>query len=180
MDNILITVIVPIVALLIGAAIAFVINNSVLKSRNAGIIKEAEDKAKVIEADAKVKAEEIKSQSREKCNKLESQMTAEFNKKNQSLIQSEQRAKQREEQLARQQADLQRAKQSAEQSREALDKQKEALEEKRHELDKVILRQQEQLETISGLSAAEAKEQLINSLKDEARTNAMSYVNDVA
>lgn len=177
--DILIIVIVAFIALAIGFAVAFALNNSLLKSRNAGIIKEAEDKAKVIEADAKVKAEEIKSQSREKCNKLESAMTAEFNKKNQSLIQSEQRAKQREEQLARQQADLQRAKQSAEQSREALDKQKEALEEKRHELDKVILRQQEQLETISGLSAAEAKEQLINSLKDEARTNAMSYVNDI-
>ena len=81
--------------------------------------------------------------------------------------------------MARQQSELQRAKQSADQSREALDKQKQVVEDQRRELDKVILRQQEQLETISGLSAAEAKEQLINSLKDEARTNAMSYVNDI-
>ncbi|MBO4736320.1 MAG: DUF3552 domain-containing protein, partial [Paludibacteraceae bacterium] len=172
MDNILIIVIVAIVALAIGAAIAFVINNTLLKSRAEDIVKKAEDEAKVI-------FEKKNLEAREKYNKYKSEFETQVNQRNQKLLQSEQRAKQREEQLARQQSELQRAKQSADQSREALDKQKQAVEEQRRELDKVILRQQEQLETISGLSAAEAKEQLINSLKDEARTNAMSYVNDI-
>ena len=179
MDNILIIVIVAIVALAIGAAIAFLINNSLLKSRTDGIINQAHNDAKKITDEANVKAEKTALEGREKYNKYKTEFETQVNQRNQKLMQAEQRAKQREEQLARQQSELQRAKQSAEQSREALDKQKEALEEQRHELDKVILRQQEQLETISGLSAAEAKEQLINSLKDEARTNAMSYVNDI-
>lgn len=179
MDNILITVIVPIIALLIGAAIAFVINNSVLKSRNEGVIKQAENEAKRLVDEAKSKVAKENLDARDERNKLKNEMEVRFNQENQKLVQSQQRAKQREEQLARQQSELQRAKQSADQSREALDRQKQALEEQSKELDKVILRQQEQLETISGLSAAEAKEQLINSLKDEARTNAMSYVNDI-
>ncbi|MBQ0155482.1 MAG: ribonuclease Y [Bacteroidales bacterium] len=175
----LITVIVPIIALLIGAAIAFVINNSVLKSRNEGVIKQAENEAKRLVDEAKSKVAKENLDARDERNKLKNEMEVRFNQENQKLVQSQQRAKQREEQLARQQSELQRAKQSADQSREALDRQKQALEEQSKELDKVILRQQEQLETISGLSAAEAKEQLINSLKDEARTNAMSYVNDI-
>ncbi len=179
MDNILIVVFVAFLAMVIGFAIAFLINNTLLKSRTEGILKKAEDKAKVIEDEANVKAEKTALEGREKYNKYKTEFETQVNQRNQKLMQAEQRAKQREEQLARQQSELQRAKQSADQSREALDKQKQALEEQSKELDKVILRQQEQLETISGLSAAEAKEQLINSLKDEARTNAMSYVNDI-
>ncbi len=182
MDNILITVI-AIVCLVVGVVVAFVINNTLLKSSNEEKIKnaqnEAEDIIRKAEEKAKVDTEKKNLEAREKYNKYKAEFETQVNQRNQKLMQAEQRAKQREEQLARQQSELQRATQSAEQSREALDKQKQAIEEQRRELDKVILRQQEALETISGLSAAAAKEQLINSLKDEARTNAMSYVNDI-
>jgi ribonuclease Y len=98
----------------------------------------------------------------------------------QSKMQSmEAKLKQRELQLNQQQGENQRTKNELEQQRQTLDTQFNMIEGRQAELDKLHHQAQEQLEHISGLSSQEAKDKLIESLKDEAKTAAQSYINDI-
>jgi len=75
--------------------------------------------------------------------------------------------------------EIQRKNKELEAIRENMDNQLEIIEKRKEELDKIHRQQVEQLEAISGLSADEARQQLIDSLKDEAKTQAMSYINEI-
>lgn len=91
----------------------------------------------------------------------------------------ENRLQQREMQLNQKQGEMQRKSNEVEALREAHEQQLTLLEKKKSELDHLTRQAQDQLETISGLSADQAKEKLVEALKDEAKTNAMSYINDI-
>ena len=91
----------------------------------------------------------------------------------------ENRLQQREMQLNQKQGEMQRKSNEVEALREAHEQQLTLLEKKKSELDHMTRQAQDQLETISGLSADQAKEKLVEALKDEAKTNAMSYINDI-
>jgi ribonuclease Y len=98
----------------------------------------------------------------------------------QSKMQSlEAKLKQRELQLNQQQGENQRTRNELEQQRQTLDTQFNMIEGRQAEIDKLHHQAQEQLEHISGLSSQEAKDKLIESLKDEAKTAAQSYINDI-
>lgn len=75
--------------------------------------------------------------------------------------------------------ELQRKRNETEAIKENLDAQMVIIEKKKEELDNLQSQEREKLETISGLSAEEAKERLIDSLKEEAKTQAQSYINDI-
>ena len=97
-----------------------------------------------------------------------------------SRLQSQEaKLKQREIQLNQQQSENQRTKNELEATRVNLETKISQNEAKQEELDKLILSERQELETISGLSSDEAKEKLIESLKDEAKTAAASYINDI-
>ncbi len=170
--DIALVVAIAVAALLLGAFLCWLINNKILSDRAQQIVKKAEEDAEVLK---EKKLLEVK----EKYFKYKNEFETQVNQRNQKLAQAEQRAKQREEQLARQQTELQKAKQSADLSRESLEKSKEAVDEQKKELETLCKKEQEKLEAISGLSAAEAKEQLVNALKEEAKTNAMGYINEI-
>ena len=95
------------------------------------------------------------------------------------IQQSEARVKQRELQLNQQQGELARRRNEIDAAKAGLDAQEAALDDKKVELDKLTRSAQEALEHISGLSADEAKERLIESLRDEAKTAAAGYINDI-
>ena len=91
--------------------------------------------------------------------------------------------KQREQSLNQRQDELNRKKQEVENARQRLENQQSALEHKEEELqqrmESLIEQERTRLEEVSGLSADEARERLVESLKDEAKTQAQAYINDI-
>ena len=162
-------------AIIIGAWWAiwyFVVAPQKMKKMTDEVHKEAE----VIK---QKKLLEVKEKFLSKKNELDK----EIHQRNQQLQQAENRNKQREMSLNQKQDELNRRKQETENLRTRLENQQSLLEKKEEELDArqadLINQERSKLEELSGLSAEEAKQQLIDSLKDEARTNAQAYINEI-
>ena len=144
-------------------------------------------KQKKMEAEVRKEAEVIKQKKllevKEKFLSKKNEVDKEIHQRNQQLQQAENRNKQREMSLNQRQDELNRRKQETEAMRTRLENQQALLEKKEEELDArqsdLINQERSKLEELSGLSAEEAKQQLIDSLKDEARTNAQAYINDI-
>lgn len=164
-------IIIGIVALIIGGVLTYILVQISLKGRSNNIIKEAMAEAEVIKKDKIL-------QAKEKFLHLKSEHEKQINAKNQKILIAENRIKQKETAVNQKNEDLNRKKQEADAVKDNLEMQMELLERKNEELDKSTQKQREQLETISGLSSEEAKEQLITSLKDEAESDAISYINE--
>ncbi len=161
-----------IVALLIGILGTWIVYGKFLKSQSHKIIREAENKAEVIKKDKIL-------QAKEKFLQLKTDHEKEINSRNNKLQVTENKLKQREVVFSQKQEELTRKRKETDVIRENLDSQLELVEKKSADLDRLHKQQVEQLEAISGLTADEAKSQLIESLKAEAKTEAMSYVNDI-
>ena len=144
-------------------------------------------KQKKMEEEVRKEAEVIKQKKllevKEKFLSKKNELDKEIHQRNQQLQQAENRNKQREMSLNQKQDELNRRKQETEAIRTRLENQQALLEKKEEELDArqsdLINQERSKLEELSGLSAEEAKQQLIDSLKDEARTNAQAYINDI-
>ena len=166
------TIIYIIGSLIVGAIIGFVVFRFVLKSKYNQVIAEAHKDAAGIK---EKKLLEVKEVFLNKKNELEK----EVQQRNQKLLQSENKLKQRELNLNQRQNAITRRKNDLDKEQSNLENQQLLLQRKKEELDKMQQQEREKLETISGLSAEEAKEHLIVSLKDEAKTDAQSYINDI-
>ncbi|MCF8219168.1 MAG: ribonuclease Y [Bacteroidales bacterium] len=140
-------------------------------------------KSNQILEDAKAEAEVIKKekiiQAKEKFLQLKSEHEKVINERNQNIQSAESKLKQKEENFKKRQEELANKQKEVKQIRENLNNQLEIVEKKQADLDKMHNRQVEQLETISGLSAADAKAELVESLKAEAKTEAMAHINDI-
>lgn len=159
-------------SLVLGFAIAYIIWQKALKSKSRKIIDEAESEAEVI------RKEKI-LQAKERFLQLKSEHEKIINEKNMRIAQAENRIKQKELTLSQKLEESQRKKNEADAIRENLTGQLELVEKKNEELSKLHRQQVEKLEAISGLSAEEAKNHLIESLREEAKTGAMSYINEI-
>ncbi len=159
-------------AFLVGGLITYFVYQTALKNKSEGIIKEAQNEAEVIKKDKILQAKEKFFQLKTEHEKL-------INEKNSKISQRENTLKQLESSFSQKVEELNRKVRETEAVRENLDLQLEVVEKKREELEKSHKQQVEQLETISGLSAEEAKSQLIESLRDEAKHEAMSAINDI-
>ena len=167
-----VTIVVSLACLLIGAVASYILFKHGLKAKYDGILKDAEAEAEVIK---KNKLLEVKEKFLNKKADLEKEVAA----RNQKIQQAENKLKQRELVLNQRQEELQRKKQEADAIRENLEAQLGIVDKKKDELDHLQRQEIEKLETISGLSADEAKERLVESLKEEAKTQAQSYINDI-
>ena len=169
----MITIIITgVIALIVGFVLGYLLINMTLKYRSKNIIKEAEAEAEVIKKDKIL-------QAKEKFLQIKAEHEKQVNARNSKILLAENKLKQKDAELARKMEECQRKIKDVETQQETLDAQKELLEKKHAELDKFKKQQIEQLEAISGMSADQAKEKLISSLKDEAETEAMSYVNEI-
>ena len=166
------TVILVVVAFLVGGALSYCFFKYGLKSKYDSIIKEAENEAEVIK---KNKLLEVKEKFLNKKADLEKEVAA----RNQKIQQAENKLKQREMVLNQKNEELQRKRNETEAIRENLEAQMTIIEKKKEELDELQSQERTKLETLSGLSAEEAKERLVDSLKEEAKTQAQSYINDI-
>ena len=157
--------------LVAGGGIVFVALNSVMKKRSSGILKEAEAQAEAL------KKEKI-LQAKEKFLQMKEEHEKEVRDRERSVAQAQEKAKQREQQLSRQQQELATKEKNVDRLKGELEQKVEGLERRREETEKMHAKQVNLLENISGLNAEEARKQLVESLKDEARTAAMSHIKD--
>ena len=166
------TIAVGVLSLAIGFAISMVVTKILNKKRAARIIKEAE-----IEADV-IKKEKI-LQAKEKFLQIKAEQEKQAAARTNKLIIQENKLKQQETELNHKMEDVQRKAKDLETQKTNLEAQKELIEKKNAELERLKRQQVEKLEAISGMSGEEAKENLINSMKDEAEAQAASLVNDI-
>lgn len=162
------SILIGIIALVVGAGGSFVL----LRFVNKRAIKEAESEAELLK---KNKLIEVK----EKFIGLKAEHEQQVQERNAKIQVVELRLQQKEMQLNQKQGDVQRKVNEIEALKEQLEHRESSLEIKKKELDHLNHQAQVQLETISGLSAEQAKERLIEALKEEAKTEAMSYINDI-
>ncbi len=165
-------IVIGVVAFLAGAGVAWVLIYKALSSRSRKIIHEAEAEAEVI------KKEKI-LQAKEKFFQLKAEHEKEINSRNAKVVSIENKLKQKEATYSQHMEELQRKKKENDSIRDNLSQQLELVETKSKDLERTHKRQVEQLEAIAGMSAEEAREMLLESLKAEAKTEAMSYINDI-
>lgn len=188
---------IAILALLVGGGLGLVIGRRSMADTHARREQEAEEKAAAILKNAEQQAETIKKErmleAKDKYIRLKAEFEETTSQKRNLLQQNENKLKQREQQLA-QQADQQRTRDQElnqqrneiNQQRNALTQQNDALAKRREDVDRrqqeaerMLAEQVAQLERIAGLSADQAREQLIDTLKAEAETRASSYVKNI-
>lgn len=168
----MVEIIIAVVALAIGGGIGYAIFRYLLK----GQYQEVMDKAR---KDAEVVKEKKLLEVKEKFLNKKSELEKEVQQRNQRIQQSENRLKQRELNLNQRQEEISRRRQDVEQQQQRLDNEKKMLQVRHQELDKMQEQEREKLEELSGLSAEEAKTRLVESMKDQARLDAASYVNEI-
>ena len=160
---------------LLGAVIALgtyiYVRKLTLNGRKEEIIQKAE-----VEAD-KIKTEKI-LQAKEKFIQLKSEHEQYINEKNGQIREIESRLKQKENTLNQQNAELVKKNKEADAIRENLKNQVELVAKKSEEYDKLREQAIQQIENIAGMTANEAKNQLMENMKAEARSQAQSYIND--
>ena len=161
-----------VIAAAIGALVTFMAQKSMARSRAKIIVDEAAKEAEVLKKNKLLEA-------REEGMKIKNDAEREVQQRMSRAQSFESKLKQRELQLNQQQSENQRARNENEQTRNRLNDQLASLEMRHAELDALTRKAREELEHVSGLSSDEAKEKLVESLKDEAKTAAQSYINDI-
>ena len=159
-------------ALALGGVCGYLVFRYVLKGKYREMIDTATKEAEVIK---EKKLLEVK----EKFLNKKSELEKEVQQRNQQIQQSENKLKQREISLNQRQEELGRRKNELDNQQQRVDNEKKLLSVKAEELEKMQLKEREKLEEVSGLSAEEAKNRLVESMKDEAKTAAASYINEI-
>ena len=172
MDSTTLIVITALASGLLVGVVQFLINRYALKKKHQSILDEAAKEAEVMK---KNKLLEVK----EKFLNKKAELEKEVSQRNHKLQQAENHIKQREMHINQRNEELQRRKAEVEKYKESVDAQLATIERKKEELEKLHAQEREKLEAISGLSAEEARNTLIDSLKEEAKTQAASYINDI-
>ena len=170
--NIIIYLLIAVACLAIGIVATLSVTKRNAKSQANTIIEKAKLEAEVLKNNEVLKGKEagmaIKSESEKQANARLAKVQS-----------SEAKLRQRELQLNQQQQEVQRKRSENETLKLNLDNQMSVIEDRRKEIDKMEASVRDTLEHVSGLSAEEAKEKLVESLKDEAKTAAQSYINDI-
>lgn len=167
-----ITLIIVAVALVVGVLAGYMIFRYVIKGKYNEMVAAASKEAEVVK---EKKLLEVK----EKFLNKKSELEKEVQQRNQKIQQNENRLKQREISLNQRQDEIVRKKQELTQLQQRIDNEKKLMLVKQQELEKMQEQERAKLEELSGLSAEEAKERLIDSLKDQAKLDAASYINEI-
>lgn len=163
--DIILAISIAVGCLIIGGVIGFVLFRYIIKQKYNQIIKEAQIEAETLK-------EKKQLELKEKFLNRKAELDKEANQRNQKMQSFENKLKQRELTLNQQHEEVQKKMNDIESQRNNLSKQQE-------KLDALIVDQRSKLEAISGLTTEEARESLIESLKDEAKTQAQQYINEI-
>ena len=118
-------------------------------------------------------------EAKERISRMQSDLDRQANQRNQKIQLNEQRIKQQQQQIQQKQSELDRRISDNDNTRQNLQKQLELVDQRRKEVDQQKMEGRQMLEQIAGLSADEAKKKLVESLKDEAQSEAASYINEI-
>ena len=166
------TILIAVATFIIGGVCGYFVFLHIIKGKYNEMISAAEKEAEVIK-DKKM------LEVREKFLNKKAELEKEVQQRNQHLQQSENKLKQREMSLNQRQDELGRRKNELDNQQQRIDNEKKLMAVKQEELEKMQLKEREKLEELSGLSAEEAKNRLVESMKDEARTDAQAYINEI-
>ena len=157
-----------IIGFVLGGVIVFAIWNTFLGKTYKRALADAEKEGELVKEQKLVEA-------KEKISRMQSDLDRQANQRNQKMQQNEQRIKQQQQQLQQKQSELDRRINDNDNTRLNLQKQLDLVEQKKKEADARIAEGRK----MAGLSAEEAKKNLIEGLKDEAKTEAASYINEI-
>ena len=165
-------IIIAAAALIIGGICGYLVFRYVIKGKYNEMVGAAEKEAEVVKKKKLLEVEE-------KFLNKKSELQKEVQQRNQQFQQNENKLKQREISLNQRHEELGRRKNELDNQQQRIENEKKLLAVKQEELEKMQLKEREKLEELSGLSADEAKNRLVESLKDEARTDAQAYINEI-
>jgi ribonucrease Y len=160
------------VGLVAGALIVFILQKSVLKSKAQAILKDAETEGETIKKDKIL-------QAKEKFLQLKDEHENAVRTRERNLQGAEDKVKQKEKNLNQKIEETNRKSAEMDNLKKEIKSQLETIENKKTEVTKLHQKQVAELSKISGLSADEAKKQMMEALKDEARTDAMAYIKEI-
>lgn len=176
------TIIIGVVAIIIGLAIGYIIAKSAEKNKATGTLANAEKEAQRIVKDAEKEGESIKKdkilQAKEKFIELKAEHEKVINQKDKKIAEAEKRIKDKEAKLSSELAKNKNLNSQLEAKSDDYNNRINFLDKKQEEINKILQRKIKQLEVISGLSADDAKEQLMESLKETAKSEAMALIQD--
>ncbi|MEL6674399.1 MAG: ribonuclease Y [Bacteroidota bacterium] len=183
-------IILGVIGLVVGLLLGYIISRYLLKTANSKMIETAKDKVEIIIKEAELKGEEIKQERITRANEKYQQLKNKFeqnakrekekldNRQN-KLRQREQQMEQRDEKIRQDKNEVKREQQSIRSIKENLGKQLEMLERKQEEVETLRQKQVKDLEKIAGLSAEEAKANMVEALKQEAETEASAFIKEI-
>lgn len=169
-----------VIAIVVGLAVGFAIAKFMEKGKASKTILNAKKEAESIVKEANIEGENIKKdkiyQAKEKFLELKEEHEKVINAKDKKIAEAEKRTRDKESQVSSELAINKKLSDQLEEKIKEVDYRSEFFEKKQSELDKLHKNQVQQLEVISGLSAEDAKSQLLESLKETAKSDAMSYM----
>ncbi|OQX82274.1 MAG: ribonuclease Y [Bacteroidetes bacterium 4484_276] len=172
MEGTLIIVVIGVVGFALGVLLSATVLRKVLQKKSEVLLKEAQEKAEVI------KKEKI-LQAKEKFLQLKSEHEKTVNQRNSALQKNENRVKQKESSVSHRIEEFRKKEKEVDSLKVNLSSQLKILNQKQEDVNKFHSKQVKQLEEMSGLSAEEAKSQLMETLKDEAKSDAMVHIQEV-
>lgn len=172
MPPIVIYIIIGVAALLVGVLITATVLRNAIERKAADKLKQAETEGEAIKKEKLL-------QAKEKFLQLKQEHEKAVSEKNNQLAQSENRIKQKEGTLNQKMEEVKRKENEFDKRKKDLEHQIDMIKVRQEEIDKLHRKQVEQLETMAGISADDAKAQLIESLKAEAKTDSMSYIKEM-
>ena len=179
MDDIVLILITAVVALAVGVFIGRIF----LQKLNKKTVQELEEKGKLIIKEAELTAETLKKdrilEAKEKYLKLKSEFEEEANRKKNQIISNENKLKQRESHMSKQMEQVKRKEAELDSLKENVEAQLDIVRKRKEDLEVKVGEKVKALEKVAQLSADEAREQLIETLKDEAESKASALVKDI-
>jgi ribonuclease Y len=171
------------IAAMATTGLSFLFGHLLYKRKLKRRQQELEQKAQLILKEAEIAAENLKKdkilEAKEKILKMKTEFEEEANRKKNLIISNEQKVKQREQQVSRELEQVKRKEAELNELQQNLQQQLEIVKKRREEQEKFNQQKIQILENISRLTAEEAREQLIASLKEEAQARASAYIKDI-
>ena len=173
------SIILAVAGLVVGGVVGYFGVNASMRGKVASKLKDAEDQGEALKRNKLLEAKEKFLNMKAEFEKEVAERNSKIQQAENRAQQIENRAQQKEQQINQKQKELDRKTSEADAIKENLEKQLTLVDAKQTELDKLHLEATEKLATIAGLTVEEAKNQLVESIKDEAKTEAMAYVNEM-
>jgi ribonuclease Y len=167
-----ILILMTLTGVLVGGVLVYLVISYNSNKQSNSIISEAKKEAEQIKKDKIL-------QAKEKFIELKSEHEKVINQRNQKLAHSESRVKEKESMLSQKLNHVSNKEKKLDEIRNSISRQLDVLKQKEDKSNKMLEKQVEALEAISGLSASEAKEELVQALKDEAKTKSLAYAQEI-